>query len=84
MEEQIFGGHDVQSHRILTMDSVIAEDHLLIESSRKAPELYDLFSDPANQRNLAPQFEHRGRQERLKRTLDSLRRKSEVVQGMMD
>ncbi len=74
MEEQHFVGEEVQMDLSLKMDSVIADGHLLIESVRNAPELYDLLADPENQRNLAGRPEYRGRQERLEQELDTIRR----------
>jgi hypothetical protein len=56
-----------------SMDSVIADGHLLIASMRNAPEMYDLLVDPKNQRNLAGRPENHPRQEHLKRELDILR-----------
>jgi arylsulfatase A-like enzyme len=75
MEAQSFAGEEVQIDRNLNMDSVIAEGHLLIESSRNGPEMYDLLADPENQRNLAGRPENRPRQERLKHELEILRRR---------
>jgi arylsulfatase A-like enzyme len=73
MEEQHFAGEEIQMDSSLKMDSVIAEGHLFIESVRKAPELYDLFADRENRRDLAGRPEQGPRQERLKQTLDALR-----------
>jgi arylsulfatase A-like enzyme len=73
MEEQHFAGEEVQMDQSLKMDSVIAAGHLLIESIRNAPELYDLLADPENQRNLAGRPEYGRLQERLKQELDTLR-----------
>ncbi len=73
MEEQHLVGEEVQSDLSRTLDSVIAEDYLFIESSERGPELYELFADPANQRNLAGQPAQRSRQGRLKQILDTLR-----------
>ncbi len=73
MEEQRFDGYEVQSDLSRTLDSVIAEDHLLIESSERGIELYDLFADPENERNLVAEPTQRGRLERLKQTLNMLR-----------
>ena len=73
MEGQHFAGEEVQIDLDLKMDSVIADGHLFIESVRNAPELYDLFADPENQRNLAGRPEYRRRQGRLEQELDTLR-----------
>jgi arylsulfatase A-like enzyme len=73
MEEQRFDGEEVHPDFSRTLDSVIAEDHLLIESSQKGPELYDLLADPKNQRDLAGQPSQRDRLERLTRILGTLR-----------
>jgi arylsulfatase A-like enzyme len=74
MEDQHLEGEEVQSDRVLRLDSMLAEDHLLIESSRKAPELYHLLEDPENLHNLAGRPAERARAERLKHALDALRR----------
>ena len=73
MEEQHFAGDEVQMDQNLKMDSVVAEGHLLIESVRNAPELYDLLTDPDNRHNLFGRPEQRERQERLQRALVKLR-----------
>ena len=73
MEEQYLVGEEVESELSKTLYSVIAEGFLFIESSQRAPELYDLFADPANHRNLAGLPVQRSRQDRLKRMLDALR-----------
>ena len=56
------------------LDSVVVDGHLLIESVRNPPELYDLYADPHNRHNLAGRSEQRARQERLKQELDAFRR----------
>jgi arylsulfatase A-like enzyme len=73
MEVQQLGGQEVQAERVLKLDSVIDEDHLLIVSSRNETELYRLLDDPENRRNLAGQPTQHARVERLRRTLDVLR-----------
>ena len=75
MEAQHFEGDEVQMDLSLNLDSVVVDGHLLIESVRNPPELYDLHADPDNRRNLAGRSEHRSRQERLKRELDAIRRR---------
>jgi arylsulfatase A-like enzyme len=72
-EDQHPVGDDVQTDLDKRLDSVIAEGYLFIESSQRGPELYDLFADPANERNLAGRPEQRSRQVRLNQTLDTLR-----------
>ena len=46
LESQPLEGEDVQADRVLTMDSLIDGDRVLIDSSQQAPELYSLFDDP--------------------------------------
>jgi arylsulfatase A-like enzyme len=75
MEVQQLAGQEVQADRVLKLDSVIAEDHLLIDSSRNGPELYHLRDDPENRRNLAGQPTQDARVARLRRTLDVLRQR---------
>jgi hypothetical protein len=62
---------------VVRVDSVIDQAHILIESHSKTVELYDLFGDPRQQRNLADQAAERPRKERLTRTLDALLRRTE-------
>jgi hypothetical protein len=73
LEKQHIEGDDVRSDHVVTMDSIIDEDHLLIESSFKGPELYHL-SDQKQGRDLANVTAEHSRRERLKRALDDLRR----------
>ncbi|AGA27452.1 sulfatase [Singulisphaera acidiphila] len=74
LEKQPLDGQEVDTERVVTMDSVIDEDHVLIENSINTPELYQLFQDPKQDRNLAGQAAESPRQARLKRTLESLLR----------
>jgi arylsulfatase A-like enzyme len=74
LEEQPLEGVDVQSDRVITMDSVLEDDHVLIETNNSGTELYDLFGDPRQQRNLAGRPAERRRQERLERTLERILR----------
>ena len=74
MESQHFEGDEVQMDLDRNLDSVVVDGHLLIESVRNPPELYDLYADPDNRHNLAGRPEQRARQERLKRELDAIRR----------
>ena len=71
--DPILSQQEVQSEPAETLDSVIDEGHLLIVSSRSGPELYHLFEDRENLRNLAGQPAQHARVERLLRTLDTLR-----------
>ncbi len=73
MQEQRFAGEEVQMDGQIRMDSIVADDHLLIESVQKPPELYDLIDDPKNLRDLANVPEHRPTRDRLLHELDSLR-----------
>jgi arylsulfatase A-like enzyme len=74
LTQQPLEGEDVQSDRVITMDSLVADGRVLIEANCLDPELYDLFGDRKQQRNLAGQPAERARQERLKRALDTIRR----------
>ncbi|WP_254053858.1 sulfatase [Singulisphaera sp. GP187] len=74
LEKQPLDGQEVDTERVVTMDSVIDEDHVFIENSINTPELYQLFQDPKQDRNLADHVAESPRQVRLKRTLESLRR----------
>ncbi|WP_406695221.1 sulfatase [Singulisphaera sp. Ch08] len=73
LEKQPLDAQEVDTERVVTMDSVIDEDHVLIENSISTPELYQLFQDPKQDRNLANQAAENPRRARLKRTLETLR-----------
>lgn len=76
LEQQHLEGEDVRSDQVLKMDSLLDEDHLLIESSARGPELYHLYDDRAQRTNLAGRPAERARQGRMNRTLDTILRKA--------
>jgi len=72
LEEPRLKGDDFRTHQVNKVDSVIDEDHILIEYSNKSAELFDLFRDREQTKNLAEQASETSRQERLRRKLDSM------------
>jgi hypothetical protein len=77
LEEPHLKGEDFRTHQVNRIDSVIAEDRVLIEYGNKPPELFALSEDPEQQRNLADENEEQIRRERLSRELDEFRRKTD-------
>lgn len=73
LEEQHLEGEDVRTDQVIRIDSVIDEDHVLIEPGTGLTELYELFEDRKQERNLVDQPAERSRKQRLARTLDALR-----------
>ena len=66
-------GEDFAADQVATINSVIDENYILIESGSNPPELYTL-EDRKQQRNLADHPAQRSRLERLRGTLATLRR----------
>ena len=58
------------------VESLIDEDHVLIESSRRPPELFALFDDPKQERNLADRADQGLRRRRMRKVLDDLHHRS--------
>jgi arylsulfatase A-like enzyme len=73
LEEPRLAGEDFATDQVLRVNSVIEDDYILIESSRKPPELYSLFADPKQQRNLADHPDQGSRLEHMRCTLSALR-----------
>jgi arylsulfatase A-like enzyme len=71
--DERLAGEEFASDQKLTMNSVIAENYILIESRGNPPELYAI-EDLKQQRNLAAQPDQKSRLERLRSTMASLRR----------
>jgi arylsulfatase A-like enzyme len=72
LEEPRLCGDDFHTENVTRIDSLIDEDHLLIDGHNQPLELYHLFSDPRHERNLAGEPVERALMERLKRRLDAL------------
>jgi len=53
LEKQPLDGKEVQTDLMMSADSLIDADHVLIETSNAPTELYQLFNDPKQARNLA-------------------------------
>ena len=75
LEEQSMVGEDVHPDHVVTLDSLIRNDHILIQFSDSPLELYHRLEDPRQQTNLADKPEARALQADLKRELDALIRR---------
>jgi arylsulfatase A-like enzyme len=72
LDEPRLKGEDFRTEQITWMESLIAEDHVLIEYTRQAPELFALFDDPRQEHNLADRPDQAPRRNRMRRILDGL------------
>jgi arylsulfatase A-like enzyme len=72
-------GDDFRTDNVTKVDSLILDNYVLIESQNRTLELYHLFNDPLQQRNLAEQPSERARLARLKQTLDAVRSGSAIT-----
>ena len=73
LEQPRLVGEDFAADQMVTINSVIDENYILIESGGNPPELYAI-EDRKQQRNLADQLGQRSRLERMRCTLATLRR----------
>src|SRR5262249_17915708 len=72
IDEPRLKGDDFRTSDVEWVESLIDEDHVLIESCRRPPELFALFDDPRQEHNLAAQAEQAPRRLRMKKVLDDL------------
>ena len=73
LEEPALRGEDFRTENVPRVDSLIDDDHILIDGRNQPLELYHLFNDPLQQHNLAELPSERTGTARLKQTLDGLR-----------
>ena len=66
LEDPRLRGESFRTENVIKVDSLIDDDRILIESVNQPPELYDLFKDPRQERNLAGRPEERSRLERMR------------------
>jgi arylsulfatase A-like enzyme len=78
LEEQSMMGEDVHPDHVVTLDSLVSDDHILIRLSDGPPELYRRREDPRQRRNLAGEPEGEARRLVLQRELDAILRKTEI------
>jgi arylsulfatase A-like enzyme len=69
LEDPRLRGESFRTENVIKVDSLIEDDRILIESINQPPELYDLYKDPRQHRNLAGQPEERSRLERMRYAL---------------
>jgi hypothetical protein len=74
LKEPRLKGEDFRTHQMSQIESIIVEDHVLIEYGERTPELFALFEDPRQQHNLADLADQGPRRQRMARALDALRR----------
>lgn len=73
LEEPDLRGKDFRTENIAKMDSLIADSYVLIENRNHPDEVYHLFNDPLQQKNLAELASEQAPALRLKQLLDTLR-----------
>ncbi len=69
LEDPRLRGESFRTENVIKLDSVIDEDHILIERINEPPLLYDLSNDPRQMRNLADLTEQRSRLDRMRSKL---------------
>lgn len=69
-------GEDFRTDQVAWMESLIDEDHILIEYREKGPELFDLFGDPRQEHDLAGRPEQEPRRRRMERFLEEFHRRA--------
>ncbi len=65
-------GEDFRTQDVTRIESLIDEDHVLIEYGNHTPELFALFADPHQVRNLADRPDQGPRRQRMRKVLDAL------------
>jgi arylsulfatase A-like enzyme len=73
LEQPRLAGDDFSSEPVTGMNSVIVDDYILIEARDRPPELYHLFADRLQQRNLADLPAFQPGLDMMKRTLSAVR-----------
>jgi len=65
-------GEDFRTQHVNRIESLIDEDHVLIEYNNLAAELFALFEDPNQVHNLADRTDQGPRRRRMRKVLDTL------------
>ena len=78
LEDPRLRGESFRTENVLKVDSLIDEDHVLIESVNQPAQLFELFNDPRQERNLADRPEQRSRLDRMRaKTRETVAREAE-------
>jgi arylsulfatase A-like enzyme len=72
LEEPRLKGEDFRTQGVDRVESIIDDDHVLIEYTRQPPELYALFEDVKQAHNLADRPDQGQRRRRMRTRLDEL------------
>ena len=78
--EPKLGGEDFRTENLIRIESVIENDHVLIDRDGQLFELYHLFRDPKQELNLVNQRDEQHRVQRMTHTIDAVR--SEVSRSL--
>jgi arylsulfatase A-like enzyme len=82
LDEPRLKGEDFRTEDVARLESVIDEDHILIDSSRRPTELFALFDDPRQERNLADRADEAPLRRRLRKVLDDLHHRPGTGSGL--
>jgi arylsulfatase A-like enzyme len=74
LEQPRLKGNDFRTNEVTRIESIIEDDRILIEYSDRPSELFALVEDPEQLRNLAEVASEKAQHDRLRRTLDAIRR----------
>src|SRR5262249_25236093 len=72
LEDPQLRGESFRTENVIKLDSLIDDDHILIESAKEPPQLFELFKDPKQVRNLASVIGERSRVDRMRATIGNL------------
>jgi arylsulfatase A-like enzyme len=81
LEDPRLRGESFRTEDVIKLDSLIDEDHILIVGVNQPPQLYELFNDPRQERNLADRPDQQSRLKRMRATLESLVRGSGSIES---
>ena len=79
LEDPRLRGESFRTENVVKIDSLIDEDHVLIETFNQPAQLYELWNDPRQEHNLADRPDQQVRLKRLRATLERLSREAGSV-----